>query len=85
MTKFGRVPIRRLRCGKCGSPPTYVTEIGSITMQFCVTQDGRFREAEGIQEAGDVDHVIASCACGHRWRVRGAVQVTGLDIGPEQA
>lgn len=83
MTRFGRIPIRRLRCRKCGAPPQLLTEIGRISMQFCVSRDGAYRDAEGIQEPGDVERLYATCACGHRWRVKNAVQVTSVDVGPE--
>ena len=83
MTRFGVIPIRRLRCAKCGSPPQTLTETGSITMQFCVSRDGAYRDAEGVQEPGDVERLDATCACGHRWRIRNAIQVTSVDTGPE--
>jgi hypothetical protein len=58
-------------------------EIGSISMTFGVSADGRHRDAEGVQRAGDVERLYAVCANGHRWRVRSAVQVTCVDTGPE--
>jgi hypothetical protein len=79
-----KLPIKRLRCGACGEPPEQLVEVGSISMTFDVSADGRYRDAEGFQRAGDVERLYAVCAQGHRWRVRGAVQVTGVDVGPEE-
>ena len=79
-----KLPIKRLRCGACGKPPERLVEVGSISMTFAVSADGQYRDVEGIQRAGDVDRLYAVCAEGHRWRVRGAVQVTSVDVGPEE-
>jgi hypothetical protein len=53
-------------------------------MTLHVSTDGRYRDAEGVERAGDVERLYAVCARGHRWRVRGAVQVTSVDVGPEE-
>lgn len=82
--KYGKYPIKRLRCGKCGRSPTDLVEIGSQSMTFAVSEDGRFRDANGFGYEGNVERLYASCPNGHRWRVRGAVQVTCVDTGPEE-
>jgi hypothetical protein len=83
--RHAKLPIKRLRCGTCGEPPQQLVEVGSISMTFDdVSADGRYRDAEGVQRAGDVERLYAVCAQGHRWRVRGAVQVTSVDVGAEE-
>lgn len=79
-----KLPIKRLRCGACGGPPAKLIEIGAVSMTFDVSADGKYRDAEGLQEAGDLNRLYAVCANGHRWRVRGAIQVTSIDVGPEE-
>jgi hypothetical protein len=79
-----KLPIKRLCCGACGKPPERLVEVGSISMTFHVSADGRYRYAEGVQREGDVERLYAVCSEGHRWRVRGAVQVTSVDVGPEE-
>lgn len=81
---FGKVPIRRLRCSKCHRSPDQLIEHGTQTMIFDVLGNGAFRDAEGFIQEGDVIRLYAQCSCGHRWRVRGAVQITCVDVGLEQ-
>lgn len=73
-----RIPTRRIRCPKCGKPPTNLREVGRVYMDFDAG-DG-WRTEEGYQSVGDVEFVIASCTCGHRWKLRGAVQITSIDV-----
>lgn len=79
-----KLPIKRLRCGACGEPPERLVEVGSISMTFAVSADGRYRDAEGVQREGAVEQLYAVCAHGHRWRMRGVMQVTSVDVGSEE-
>lgn len=73
------VAMRRVpRCGKCKAKASVLIETGYQTMRFDVLADGT-RDAEGWHNAGSVIRLDAECPNGHRWRVRGAVQVTCLD------
>jgi hypothetical protein len=84
LPRHAKLPIKRIRCGACGEYPERLVEVGSISMTFDVSADGRYRDTEGVQHAGNVERLYAVCARGHRWRVRGAVQVTSIDVRPEE-
>ena len=78
----GTVPIKRLRCSKCRRPPVRLIEHGRWSTSWSLTDDGTERDDEGYHEAGDYTHVTAVCRCGHRWRIRGAIQITCIDRNP---
>ena len=79
------VAIRRLRCPRCRKTPTEAIEHGRWSSSWAISDDGKLRDTEGYHEAGDYTHVTAKCSCGHRWRVRGVMQITGLDLTPNTA
>lgn len=67
----------KLRCPKCGSRNLYLTEVGTWTSQFLVT-DGNFDREQGEHEPESVDRLEARCRavpCLHLWKVRGASQI----------
>ena len=70
---------RRLRCPKCRKAPDRLVEFMIGTSVFQVLDDGAARDAEGWHEPGGYYRVDAVCGCGHRWRIKGEIQVTGLD------
>jgi hypothetical protein len=78
VTDESTIAIRRLRCPKCKSPPRDLIEVTEAYQRFAVT-DNR-RDVEGWNTHGDAIRLIAECQQGHQWRVRGAVQVTCVDL-----
>lgn len=70
------VQIRRLRCGECGLEPFELIEIVEVESGYDV-QRGK-RSAEAYHNPGSIIRVVARCACGHHWRLRGVVTVDGL-------
>lgn len=72
-----RVPIRRLRCSKCGEEPVRLLESWHAYIAFEV-KDGA-RSAEGHKHEDSPYLVTAECKCGHRWDLRCAKQITGVD------
>ncbi len=66
------------RCPRCRKPPVrYVEWWDGFTMSFD-TRAG-VPESEGYKHDGyPSGKVVAECACGHEWRVRGVSQVTQL-------
>jgi hypothetical protein len=51
------------------------------TITFEADSQGR-PEPEGVMNPGRPDHVVASCACGHSWKLKGIRQIIQLEQQP---
>lgn len=78
--KKPRGPRAKLpRCPKCHQRPIEYIELWrDHTMRFGVDEEGRPNE-EGNLHDGAPYCVEAECACGHRWRLKGILQITDLE------
>jgi hypothetical protein len=77
-TAYGKHRLTRTpRCGKCGAIAKEIIETIMGTSTFDII-DGTHLDAEGYHEPGDIIRVDAKCACGHRWRLRGAATVDSI-------
>ena len=67
------------RCPRCRSLPCLYTEVwAGHSIEFEAQSDGR-PEANGeLIGVGDPEYVLATCRCGHQWKLRGVSQITGL-------
>lgn len=72
--------IRKIRCPKCGEPPSCFDEMWvDHGIRFDV--DGDMRCASGDMFEGSPVRVIAECSgCRNRWALRGVTQITELDL-----
>lgn len=79
MSDKGRIATRRIKCPKCRQPPAEYIEHVHVSTTFDAGPEWRSDEGHHSM-GGDAFAVDAVCSCGHRWRLRGIVQITNLDI-----
>lgn len=75
-----RPAVTKCRCPKCHSGTLWLTERVTAQTEWEVI-DGRLNRAGGMHEATGTDGVVGRCQdCGHKWRVRNAIQITCVAI-----
>lgn len=69
-------------CPKCRGRTLLMTEVWTgHTIEWGVV-DGGLDGTEGLLKPGDPNKVVATCkACGHRWTLRGVLQITDVFPG----
>lgn len=74
------IPCRKIICPRCGKYATGLQEVWKDHVIDFNYKDGK-RGRDGWLNGGDPYKVIASCDdCDYYWRVRGATQITDLDV-----
>ena len=70
----------KIKCPKCKNKKDFdLVEVYSGHTITWEVLDGKFDKNDGNKEMGDPSHMEATCGdCGHRWRIRGALQVTDV-------
>lgn len=77
-----RKPVKRPRCPRCRSFPSYYLEYSRRSQSFTVDEKGSVSIDGWIDDGGEIVGVEAVCACGHRWTPRGAFQIWDIPGHP---
>lgn len=77
------VPCRTITCPKCGAPPEALDEVWSSRVLSFDYRTGERAEEGWTTSEGNPTKVIARCACGHCWRLRGVLQITSPCMDPQ--
>lgn len=67
-----------VKCPKCKSINLELIEIWSAHTITWQQVEGKLNLKEGNLEAGDPYKVEASCMCGHKWKIRKALQISDI-------
>lgn len=65
----------KVKCPKCKSVNLTLIELWRNNSIEWEQTDGKFNRRDGNIEPGDPYKVEAKCECGHRWSIRGALQI----------
>jgi phage FluMu protein Com len=78
LTAMGELAVRpattRLRCPRCKSRTFTLIETCEHFTSFYVV-DGKLDRQEGFHDVDGYTRLEADCPCGHRWKVRNAIQI----------
>ena len=72
-------PRKPPRCSDCRRFPIRYHEASEAFTTFEADAQGR-PEQEGHHSHGDLLYVVAECACGNKWRVRGVTQIINIEM-----
>ncbi len=78
-----RPATTHIRCPRCRSRSFTFIETCEWSTTFEVV-GGRLDRQEGYHEPGCYTRLEAECACGHRWKIRGAIQINDAVIETER-
>ena len=78
--------VKPRRCPKCGAlPASYRERWAGHAIIFEADEQGRPSKEGDAVPGTPRGGVLAKCACGHEWWLRGVLQITHLEQQPEKA
>lgn len=71
-----KIVLSKIKCSMCKSKTLILTESWKHHSIQWDVENGKFDLNDGTLNAGDPFCLHAECACGHKWKIRGAIQIS---------